>query len=212
MSRDNEKTFQLGASHTIGSYILPGESIDTIHQEVEGKIKLTLAPCDEIVKAIKEKRLDLGFIESPIFDESVVYREWMEDELVLCSKKELARSLYKEDLNGCRLISREKGSLNREFIENFLHEQGLSYDDFHALSEVDNPTAIVQSIKWSRPLAPITSVAIVSKISIEYELKYKDLYASTINDTSLIRKFYMLYREDSPHINRIERISNTLIS
>jgi LysR family transcriptional regulator, transcriptional activator of the cysJI operon len=211
MSTLTEDKFRLGASHTIGSYILPGEIVDTIHQKADRKIKLTVAPCNEIVKAIKEKRLDLGFIESPVFDNSLVYREWMDDELVICSKKKLPNSLGKDDLNRCRLVSSEKGSFSRAFIEDFLEEQGLFYDDFDSISEVDNPTAIIQSIKWSKPNAPITAVAIISKIAIEYELKYNHLYESSINNTPIVRKLYILYREDSEYIDIIKDICEALL-
>ena len=210
MSTQTEDKFRLGASHTIGSYILPGEIVDTIHQKADRKIKLTVAPSNEIVKAIKEKRLDLGFIESPVFDDSLVYREWMDDELVICSKKKLPNSLNKDDLNKCRLVSSERGSFSRAFIEDFFEEQGLFYDDFDSISEVDNPTAIIQSIKWSKPNAPITAVAIVSKIAIEYELKYNHLYESSINNTPIVRKFYILYREDSEYIDMIKDICEEL--
>lgn len=210
MSTQTEDKFRLGASHTIGSYILPGEIIDTIHQKADRKIKLTVAPCNEIVKAIKEKRLDVGFIESPVFDNSLVYREWMNDELVICSKKRLPNSLGKDDLNRCRLVSSERGSFSRAFIEDFFEEQGLFYDDFDSISEVDNPTAIIQSIKWSRPSAPITAVAVVSKIAIEYELKYNHLYESSINNTPIVRKLHILYREDSEYINMIKDICEEL--
>lgn len=211
MSTENKKGFRLGASYTIGSYILPGEPIGTIQQYIDGKIKLTIAPCDEIVKAINANKLDIGFIESPIFDDSLTYHEWMEDELIVCSKKELPSSLTKDDLKSCRLICREKKSLSREFIQTFLKAQGLSLADFHAVSEVDNPTAIIQSIKWSRPLADISSVAIVSKLAIEYELKYNDLYGSTINNTAIIRKFYILYREESEYMGTIKKICQELM-
>jgi len=211
MSTQTEDKFRLGASYTIGSYILPGEIIDTIHQKAERKIKLTVAPSDEIVKAIKEKKLDLGFIESPVFDNSLVYREWIDDELVVCSKKKLPNSLGKDDLNKLRLVSSEKGSFSRAFIEDFLEEQGLFYDDFNSVSEVDNPTAIIQSIKWSKPNAPITAAAIVSKIAIEYELKYDHLYESSINNTLIVRKFYILYEENSEYIDIIKDICEELL-
>ena len=212
MSTQTEDKFRLGASHTIGSYILPGEMIDTIHKKADRKIKLTVAPSDEIVKAIKEKKLDLGFIESPVFDNSLVYRDWMDDELVICSKKKLPNSLSKDDLNRCRLVSSERGSFSREFIEDFLEEEGLFYNDFDSISEVDNPTAIIQSIKWSKPNAPITAVAFVSKIAIEYELKYDHLYESSINNTPIERKLYILYREDSEYIDEIKDICEALKS
>ena len=211
MSEAEQMVFRLGASHTIGSYILPGENIDTIQQHIDGKIKLTVAPCDKIVQAIKEEKLDLGFIESPILDDALSYEAWLDDELIVCSKKELPPSLGKDDLEKCRLVCREKDSLSRVFIEDFLNTQGLSHDSFHAISEVNNPTAIIQSIKWSRPSAPITSVAIVSKVAIEYELKYNDLYASMIHNEPIVRKFYIIYREESPYRDIIKKISQELM-
>jgi DNA-binding transcriptional LysR family regulator len=211
MSTKIDDKFRLGASPTIGSYILPGEHIDTIHQYLNKKIKLTIAPCNEIVNAIKEKKLDLGFIESPVFDDTLVYKEWMDDEMVVCSKKKLPKSLSKKDLNLCRIVSRERGALSRIFVEDFLERQGLSYADFDSISEVDTPTAIIQSIKWSKPHAPITAVAIISKLSIEYELKYNDLHASIIHNTPIMRKFYILYREDSPYIEIIKKICVKLL-
>ena len=211
MPTQTEDKFRLGASHTIGSYILPGEIIDTIHQKADRKIKLTIAPSNEIVKAIKEKRLDLGFIESFIFNNSLVYREWIDDELVICSKKKLPDSLGRNELSKCRLVSSERGSFSRAFIGDFLEREGLSYDTFDSVSEVDNPAAIIQSIKWSKPNAPITAVAIVSKIAIEYELKYDHLYQSSINNTPITRKLHILYREDSEYIDIIKDICEELL-
>jgi len=212
MSIETEDKFMLGASQIIGSFILPGEIIDTIHQQVNCRIKLTVAPCKEIVKAIKEKKLDFGFIEFPIFDDSLVYREWLEDEMVVCSKKPLPRSLGRDDLNKCRIVCKARGEYSREFTESFLEEQGLSIYDFDAISEVDNVTSIIQSIKWSKPHAPITAIAIVSNLAIEYELKYNDLYKSCINNTPIARKFYILYREDSKHVDIIKNICDKLSS
>ena len=72
MSTQIEKKFRIGASQIIGSFVLPGEIIHTIYENVNRKIKLTVAPCIEVVKAVKEKKLDLAFIEFPIFDDSLV--------------------------------------------------------------------------------------------------------------------------------------------
>ena len=210
MSTQIEDKLSLGASHIIGSYILPGEIIETIHQKANRKIKLTVAPCIEIVKAIKENKLDLGFIESPIFDDDLVYKEWMNDELTICSKKILPSSLSKDTLHKYRLVSSEEGSYSRVFVENFLKEQNIFYDDFNSISEVDNPAAVIQSIKWSNPNAAITALAVVSKIAIEYELKYDHLYQSSINNTPIVKKLYILYREDSKYIDSIKNICDEL--
>jgi len=211
MSESIQERFQIGASYTIGTHLLPGEPIETIHEQVNQRIKITIAPCDEIIKALKEDRIDLGFIESPLFDEALKYTLWQEDEMVLCAKKQLPAVLSRDDLQSCRLVCYEQGSTERTFIEDFLEDQGVSLHDFDAISEVNNETAIIQSIKWSRPSAPVTAVAIVSKLAIEYELKYNDLYASTINNQTIHKKLYILYREGLAYAQKIEKIIEELL-
>ncbi len=207
----SDEKFKIGASHTIGSYILPGETIEKIQEKVNNKIKITIASCTKLAKAIKEDKLDLAFVEFPTSTNNLIYKTWMSDELVLCSKRKLSDSLSRDDLKKHRLVNSEKDSLNYIYIEKFLKEQNFSYLDFDSISEVDNPTAIIQSIKWSRPNLAVTAVAFVSKVAIEYELKYNELYISSINSNPIIKKFYILYREDSKHIDIINSICNELI-
>jgi len=207
----SDKKFNIGASHTIGSYILPGETIEKIQEQVNNKIKITIASCTKLAKAIKEDKLDLAFVEFPTSINNLVYKPWMSDELVLCSKRKLSDSLSRDDLKKHRLVNSEKDSLNYIYIEKFLKEQNFSYLDFDSISEVDNPTAIIQSIKWSRPNFAVTAVAFVSKVAIEYELKYNELYTSSINNTPIIKKFYILYKQDSKYIDIINSICDELI-
>lgn len=196
MTAIEKNRFNIGASHTIGSYVLPGEIINNIHKEVGKKIKLSLTSCDEIVEDVKSGKLDIGFIEFPLFDDDLIVQEWIEDELVVCSTKKLPAPLTQEELQHFRLISREKNSLDYNYIQTFLEAQNLSYDNFYAITEVDKPAAIIQSVMWSRPKPPLSTVAIVSKISIEYELKYQKLFTSRINNKSIKRKFYIVYHKD----------------
>jgi len=207
-----DERFHIGASYTIGTHLLPGEPIETIHEQINQRIKITIAPCDEIIKALKEDKIDLGFIESPLFDDALKYTLWQEDEMVLCAKKQLPATLSKDDLQSCRLVCYEKGSTQRTFIEDFLADQGVSLNDFNAISEVNNETAIIQSIKWSRPNASISAVAIVSKLAIEYELKYNDLYASSIYNQNIHKKLYIVYKENATQSNTIDEMIKELLA
>ena len=213
MIKDTTKIFRLAASYTIGSHILPGEPIYDIGQKVNSKITLKIIPCDVIIKGVKEGEFDLGLIESPIFDDALIYKEWMEDELVICSKNPLPISLGKDELNSCRLICRKEGSLTREVITDFLQKVGLSYESFWSLSEIDNATAAIQSVKWSKPNKEHPTVAIVSQLSIEYELNSKTLYQSRICNQEMNRKFYLIYNRenfDKAHIHEVNEILESI--
>ena len=188
-------SFHLAASYTIGSYILPGELIDDINHILHRRLKLTIIPCDEIIEGVKKGTFDLGLIESPLFDDALVYKEWIKDEMVICSQKPLPNSLEKKELSTCKLICRKEGSLTRNFITNFLAELDLSYKSFNSLSEVDNATAMIQSIKWTKPNQENPTIAIVSELAIEDELKYNKLYKSRIYSKPMIRRFHLIYNQ-----------------
>jgi len=204
-------TFHLAASYTIGSYILPGELTDDINQILNGRLKLTILPCDEIISGIKAGTFDLGLIESPLFDDSLVYKKWIEDEMVICSQKPLSKSLEKKELSTCKLICRKEGSLTRNFITSFLANLNLSYESFNSLSEVDNATAMIQSIKWTKPNQKNPTIAIVSELAIEDELKYNKLYKSRICSKPMIRNFHLIYDKEKISNNNLDKIITKLL-
>ncbi|MBU1668141.1 hypothetical protein KKC13_06950 [bacterium] len=205
------KPFHLAASYTIGSHILPGETINTIQKILQGKLKLTILPCNEIIAGIKEGTFDLGLIESPLFDSSLIYKEWIEDELVICSKKPLASSLGEEELKACKLICRKEGSLTRNFITDFLKKCNLSYESFNSLSEIDNATAMIQSVKWAKPNVKNPTIAIMSQLAIQNELKYNELYQSRICNNPMIRKFHLIYSQGNQDNRAVNHIINQLM-
>ncbi|HHB95197.1 MAG TPA: hypothetical protein ENK88_08630 [Campylobacterales bacterium] len=210
MVKDTIDTFKLAASYTIGSHILPGKPISDISQKLHSKIKLKITTCDKIIEGLKKSEYDLGLIETPIFDNSLIYKEWMKDELVICSKMPIPNSIDENELGKYRLIARKKDSLTRIVISNFLENIGLSYKNFKSISEINNPTAMIQSIKWSKPNRENPTVAIVSQIAIEDELKRKELHISRIKNHPIIRKFYLIYNQNSHNYIDIEEIIKSL--
>ena len=185
--------FKLGTSGTIGTLILPGEPLIRISKRLGRTVQLTIDTCDKIVEGVKNGTFDLGLIESPIFDDDLIYKEWMEDELVVCSKMPLDETLDESQLSRCRLLCRNRHSPTRMFIDDFFHQVGLTYDTFYALSEIDNASAAIQGLKWSKDDKEHPTVAIVSELSVEHEVRKKLLYQARIMNRPMIRKFYVLY-------------------
>lgn len=197
---------RVGASPTIGSYILPGEPLITLSQKLDSHIKLTVLNSEEIIEGIKNGIFDLGVIESAIFDDALIYTEWMEDELVVCSKTPLGDSIDKKKISRCQLLCREEESLTRQLITDFFSNHGLMYHHFDSLMEVDNMTSAIQSIKWSKPNRENPTVTIVSKLAIIDELERKELYFSRIEGTALSRKFYIIYDKKIKDAEKVQEI------
>lgn len=198
MINDKEQNiFSIAASYTIGTYILPGDYINHITEQTHSKTKLDINSCNNIIEGVKEGKFDLGFIESAIFDDDLTYIEWEGDELIVCSKTELPNSLDKELLSHYRLISREESSPTRVLIYNFLKKFNLSYNSFKSLSEINNTTAVIQSVKWSKPNIENPTIAIVSNLAIEDEIKHHELFQSRIYNNPIKRKFYIIISKEN---------------
>ncbi len=210
MVKDISETYKLAASYTIGSYILPGEPMDRIKKIVDKKIQLSIIPCDEILAGVRAGEFEIALIESPLEDRELTFKEWKSDELVVCSKAPLSDNFGAEEIASCKLICRPEGTLTRDYVTNFLKNFNLSYNSFKSLLEIDNPTAMIQSIKWSKPNQDNPTIAIVSQLAIESELAYKELYQSQINNTPMKRKFHIVYNKKNSDMETIDNIIASL--
>jgi len=191
-----QNTFQLAASFTIGSYLLPGEPIENLSQSVDRKIKVNINSCHNIIDGIKNGSYDLGLIENPIFDKELSYHEWIENELVFCSKTPLPELIHEEDLKNYQLICREESSATRLLIGNFFKEFGINHDSFKSLIQINNPTASIQGVKWSKVSQNNPTLTVISKLAIEDEVERKELFVSRFEKHLMQHKYYIVHSTD----------------
>ncbi|MGC9352139.1 MAG: LysR substrate-binding domain-containing protein, partial [Sulfurovum sp.] len=147
---------------------------------------------------------------SAIFDDALIYKKWIEDELVVCSKAPLGESIDREVISHCQLLCRKEQSPTRQLITGFFQEDTLSYQHFDSLMEVDNATSAIQGIKWSKPDREHPTVAIVSQLAIEDEIKRKELYLARIDGAPMLRNFYIIFDKKKKGDEKLEKIINFL--
>jgi len=210
---NKEITFRLGASFTIGNYIIPGECLNTISGIIHNDINLDIEESKDIIEHVKDRKLDLGLIESPIMDETLIYREWLEDELVVFSNTPLPKLLSTEELYEYRWICRNDGSYTRKVVSEVFEELGVSCKSFNVLSEVSNTTAVLQTIKRSKKsttLAPV--VSIISKYAIVDEVQKGELFEARIRGYTMKRKLYMVYTKENKRNAYVDKVVDYIIS
>ena len=190
-------TFNLGASFTIGNYIVPGDCMMGIKETIGNDINLTIEVSKVIVEKIRERALDMGLIEAPIYDEEIVYRNWLEDELVLFSNTPLPRTVNIEDLYNFDWVCREPGSHTRKVIQEKFETINVSCKDFNVVSEVNSSTALLNTILRSKQNLERPMVSIISKYSIAQEVNTKKLYQSRIKGITMDRNFYIVYNRNN---------------
>ena len=123
---NKEITFRLGASFTIGTYIIPGQCLNTIGNAISNNVSLDIDQSDVIIQKLKDRKLDVGLIESPIIDNDLMYREWLDDELVVVSNVPIPKTLKTEELYDFDWICRDEGSHTRKIVSEVFDELGVS--------------------------------------------------------------------------------------
>jgi len=190
-------TFNLGASFTIGNYILPGECLQEIKNVIGNDVKLTIEVSRIIVEKLKERSLDLGLIEAPVYDEDLVYRKWLDDELVLVSNTPLPRVVNTEDLYNFDWICREEGSHTRQIVKEKFESLNVNCKDFNVISEVNSSTALLNTIARSKQNLERPIVSIISKYAIAQEVSNKRLFQSRIQGITMDRTLYIVYHKSN---------------
>jgi DNA-binding transcriptional LysR family regulator len=196
---DKKITFRLGASFTIGNYVLPGECLNTLKDAINNDIRIDIEVSDRVVKMLKDRKLDLGLIEAHIIDENLVLREWREDEMVVFSNTPLPKVLRPEDIYGFKWVCREEGSQTRKVAQETFDDIGIDCEALDILSEVSNTTAVMQTVKRSRKNAEQPIVSIISRHAIADEVQKGELYEATLQGYRMMRHFYIVYHKENKH-------------
>jgi len=209
---NKEMTFRLGASFTIGTYVLPGECLNTMSKAIDNDINLSIDLSDTIIQKLKERKLDVGLIESPVMDSDLIYREWLEDELVIVSNVPIPKIVKTEELYDYKWICREETSHTRRVVAEVFEELGVSCKSFDVLSEVSNTIAVLQTIKKSKkdPKNPVVSV--ISKHAIADEVAAGELFEARLRGYTMTRKFYIVYSKENKYDAYVDKVVNYILS
>ncbi len=209
---NKEITFKLGASYTIGTYIIPGQCLNTIGEAINNDINLDIDVSDKIVQKLKDRKLDVGLIESPVMDNDLIYREWLEDELIVVSNVPIAKVLKTEELYEFSWICRNEGSHTRRVVSEVFEELGVSCKSFNVLSEVSNTTTVLQTLKKSErnPEKPV--VSILSKYAVIDEIANGELFESRLRGYTMTRKFFIVYSKENKHNAYVDKVVNYILA
>jgi DNA-binding transcriptional LysR family regulator len=209
---NKEITFKLGASFTIGTYIIPGKCLNTIGEAINNEINLDIDVSDVIIQRLKDRKLDVGLIESPVIDNDLVYREWLEDELIVVSNVPIAKSLNTEELYDFDWICRDEGSHTRRVVSEVFEELGVSCKSFNVLSEVSNTTSVLQTLKRSERNPDRPVVSILSKFAVMEEIAEGKLFESKLRGYKMTRKFFIVYSKENKHNAYVDKVVNYILA
>jgi DNA-binding transcriptional LysR family regulator len=207
---NKDMIFILGASTMIGNYILPG-ILNKIQEVMNNEVMLKIDDSKNITQELMEKKIDFAILETPVFNDDLIFREWLEDELFLVSKSPLPKLIKKEELYDFHWICREETSHTRKIVQVAFDSMGIDCKTFDMRSIVTSSTAVKQMVLKTPELDKPT-VSFLSKHMIKDEIENGQLYYSRIKGYKLSRTLYLTYLKERKHDAIIDSIVNYLMS
>ncbi len=145
--RDDDGAIRIGASSTIGNYLLPGMMANYRHDFPNALLEMSVGNSLEVIQAVSDFRVDVGLIEGPCHVAGIVSENWLEDELVVFAAPDSAifsQPVTLERLAMSPWILRERGSGTREIVDYLL----LSHlPHFSVAMELGNSEAIKHAVR-----------------------------------------------------------------
>jgi LysR family transcriptional regulator, transcriptional activator of the cysJI operon len=200
---------QVGASLTIGEHILPFVLADFNKLYPKVAIRFKVFNSRYIIDKLKNREINLGFIESMLSYPSLKQVPFAEDELIviappnhLLSQKEC---LSIEELFTLPFIIRELGSGTRQVIEDTLRRNHEDPMKLNIVIELEQTEAIKSAVEAG------LGVSILSRYAVKKELELQTLKHIEIKEIRFLRSFYMVYDEEAlqlPSKKMIELVNN----
>jgi len=205
-------TFVLGTSKVIGDYILP-TVLNDIKAKIDNEISVNVGYSDEAITALLDKKVDMALIESPIFEDGIIYREWMQDEIVIFSNQKLPKRVKPENLLTYKWVCRDPKSHTRRLFKEYLDKvEFADCDHYNTITESSSLTTIINTVLHANNTDETPTVSIASYKAIkEYEDNNK-LFISRLPNVTMKRTLYIAYLKDRKHDAFIDTVVNYLMS
>jgi DNA-binding transcriptional LysR family regulator len=182
---------RLGASSTIGNYLLPQLIGEFRALRPGSRFQLEVGNTQQIINAVRHFEIDVGFVEGPCQSADIDAIFWQPDELAICSAPghPLARpgAATLDALRKADWILREKGSGTREVVEQMLMSQ---LGEIQLGMELGGTEAIKRAVESGM------GISCLPKIALTGAVERGNLVSLDTPFLQLTRAFHILLHKD----------------
>ena len=190
-SKANKGKLVIGASTTIGTYIMPYIIHKFNQKEKDIEISMIIDNKQNIEELILNNKVDIAFIEGTVNSKEIILKDIWTDELVFISSINHEwngkKYLDIEDLKNNKFIIREDGSGTRQRFEGFLENKDIKFNSYIELSNLE---AILNYVKLN------IGVSCVPYMSVLSEENSKSINVYRIKDHKINRSLYSAIHKD----------------
>lgn len=181
---------RVGASTTIGNYLLPALMASHLRASPGTGIDVRIGNTSDIAAAVARLEVDVGLIEGPCHEPELRARPWLEDELVIvCApshplvRDDPAARVSLKSLRQQRWLLREPGSGTREAVEHAL----LSH-----LHQWEHPMQLGSTEAIKQAAAEGLGLTCLSRCAVQDLLTLRRLVLMNSTLPRLTRRFYLI--------------------
>ena len=186
-----EPHLKIGASLTIGEYLLP--EILGRFKRVNPHIKLSLqiGNTPAMLEALAMNHIHIALVEGVVEDDHFDVSKFAEDQLILvCSSQhawEKKQAINSRELLHERMIWREEDSGTRKIIENVLKQHNV-------LNKIENYMELGSTQAIKAAVEANLGITILPKMAVEKELKAGTLHKVKIDQLVLKRDLWLVQK------------------
>jgi DNA-binding transcriptional LysR family regulator len=178
----------VGASTTIGNYLLPLIIGKFVKKYQQAKVKLRVENTEQVIDEILKFNIDIGLIEGACHSEQIEIIPWKQDELIIIAspKHPFAKKskITRAELLTAEWILREPGSGTRSRFEETLGAK------LNSIFELGHTEAIKQAVQAG------LGVSCLSKTTVMEALRKKQLIEIKAPFLKLTRDFYFILHKE----------------
>ncbi|MBR2567376.1 MAG: LysR family transcriptional regulator, partial [Paenibacillus sp.] len=186
---------QLGASLTIGEYVLPRMLGPFAHQYPDISIVMKVMNTTQIMDEILKHQLNFGLIEAPVNHPDMIVEPVMQDELKLIvpAGHDLAGrgKVNLEEVMNYPFVLREEGSGTRQVMEGQLRKKKIDPSDMNVVMELGSTGAVKSAVEAG------VGITMLSPSSVQHELALGLVHIVDIRGLEFKRQFYAIHLKSS---------------
>ncbi len=191
----------IGASTTIGDYVIPELLGEYQGNFPEVTVRLNISNTQGIIHMVENNEIDIGIVEGPVDNKNLTTEICWYDELVLACPPdhELAKkdSVKIEDMLPYPFIGREEGSGTRGVFEQYAESRGNNCADLNRILEFTSPESIKAAVCAG------LGITVQSIAALQKEVKL-GLLSIVPLDPVLNRPFSLVYQRQKFRVQAME--------
>jgi LysR family transcriptional regulator, transcriptional activator of the cysJI operon len=176
----------LGASQTIGQYLLPKLIAGYLQENPKVEISVLGGNTQTILEALVEHKVQLCLIEGPAMRRDVQVEPFMQDHMVCvvpAGHEWADEEIEVAELQQAKLVTRELGSGSRRIVEQAFEKAGLDLKKLRLVMTFDSTEGLLSAVEAG------LGIAFVSRWAVRNQLALGTLKLARVRGLDLARMF-----------------------